>query len=432
MSSDPLALVLNGTYADPESGRPLGVPTRSVVIADSLKAIEAEVVKPLDLDGCFAVVSDRTTHEVLGRRVETALESIGRVRSIVLPPRPHADMETVARIQEAAAKADSLIAVGSGTINDLCKFAAAQDAKPYAVFATAPSMNGYAAENAAITQRGHKKSLQAAAPLGVFMDLEVLAQAPRRMIRSGFGDSLCRCTAQADWLLSHLLRGSGYRTVPFRLLADDEDDLLAEPEALLAGDLSAMARLARTLVLSGFGMTICGGSHPGSQGEHLISHYIDMMHPPGRPEVFHGEQVGVTTLVMARLQERILNGQTPRLRPRPASKPPILAHFGPEIGEDCWRECLGKQLDETAVERINGQLDRHWPALRDRLLAVTRTAAMLARTLERIGGPSTYEDIHLTRDFFHDAVLRAREIRNRFTFLDLAAETGQLEPDHLI
>jgi glycerol-1-phosphate dehydrogenase [NAD(P)+] len=84
------------------------------------------------------------------------------------------------------------------------------------------------------------------------------------------------------------------------------------------------------------------------------------------------------------------------------------------------------------VERINGQLDRHWPALRDRLLAVTRTAATLARTLERIGGPSTYEDIHLTRDFFHDAVLRAREIRNRFTFLDLAAETGQLEPDHLI
>jgi glycerol-1-phosphate dehydrogenase [NAD(P)+] len=432
MSSDLIALVLSGAYADPESGRQLSVPTRSVVIADTLRAIEAEVVKPLDLDGSFAVVSDRTTHQVLGQRVETALESIGRVQSIVLPPRPHADMETVEKIQEAAAMADSLIAVGSGTINDLCKFAAAQDAKPYAVFATAPSMNGYAAENAAITVGGHKKSLQAAAPLGVFMDLGVLAQAPRRMIRSGFGDSLCRCTAQADWLLSHLLRGSGYRTVPFRLLADDEDALLAEPETLLSGDLTAMARLARTLVLSGFGMTICGGSHSGSQGEHLISHYIDMMQPAGRPAVFHGEQVGVTTLVMARLQERILNGQTPRLRSKPASKPQILAHFGPEIGEDCWREVLGKQLDETTVERINGRLDEHWPEIRDRLLAVTRTTAMLARALERIGGPSSYGDIHLTREFFHDAVLRAREIRNRYTFLDLAANSGQLEPDHLI
>ena len=33
---------------------------------------------------------------------------------------------------------DALIAIGSGTINDLCKYASAQDGKPYAVFATAP------------------------------------------------------------------------------------------------------------------------------------------------------------------------------------------------------------------------------------------------------------------------------------------------------
>ena len=57
--------------------------------------------------------------------------------------------------------ADALVAVGSGTINDLCKYAAAQDGKPYAVFATAPSMNGYTSKNAAITVDGHKKSLPA-------------------------------------------------------------------------------------------------------------------------------------------------------------------------------------------------------------------------------------------------------------------------------
>ena len=33
---------------------------------------------------------------------------------------------------------------------------------------------------------------------------------------------------------------------------------------------------------------------------------------------------------------------------------------------------------------------------------------------------------------FKDAVLHAREIRNRYTFLDLAADAGLLEPERLI
>ena len=71
------------------------------------------------------------------------------------------------------------------------------------------------------------------------------------------------------------------------------------PVRSAAGDPEAMRALARTLVLSGHGMTICGGSHPASQGEHLISHYIDMFAPPGRAPFFHGEQVAVATLTMA-------------------------------------------------------------------------------------------------------------------------------------
>ena len=135
------------------------------------------------------------------------------------------------------------------------------------------------------------------------MDLAVLCAAPARMIRAGLGDSLCRSTAQADWLLSHHLLGTPYRHAPFALLAEDEPALLDDPEALLHGDLDAMRALARTLILSGLGMTICDGSYPASQGEHLISHYIDMFAPAGRGAYFHGEQVAVATLTMARIQE---------------------------------------------------------------------------------------------------------------------------------
>ena len=125
-------------------------------------------------------------------------------------------------MRAAAAAADAWIAVGSGTINDLCKYAAAQDAKPYAVFGTAPSMNGFTSVNAAITVNGLKRSLPAAAPVGVFLDLKVLSAAPKRMILSGLGDSLCRPTAQTDWLLAHLLLDQPYRELPFALLAEDE------------------------------------------------------------------------------------------------------------------------------------------------------------------------------------------------------------------
>ena len=78
-----------------------------------------------------------------------------------------------------------------------------------------------------------------------------------------------------------------------------------------------MRALARTLVLSGLGMTICGGSYPASQGEHLISHYIDMFAPADRGDYFHGEQVAVATLTMARIQEEVLAAGPPRLQPSP-------------------------------------------------------------------------------------------------------------------
>src|SRR5439155_7608193 len=211
------------------------------------------------------------------------------------------DMATVEQVRARTRGASAIAAVGSGTINDLCKYAAFLDRKPYVVFGTAPSMNGYTSISAAITEHGHKKSLPANAALGVFLDLEVLSKAPLRMIRAGLGDSVCRPTAQADWLLAHLLFDRRYRIAPFRLLEGDEALLLAKAGALVAGDVGAMEILARTLVLSGLGMTICGGSHPASQGEHLISHYIDMLGEPSWPAAFHGEHIAVTTLTMARL-----------------------------------------------------------------------------------------------------------------------------------
>jgi glycerol-1-phosphate dehydrogenase [NAD(P)+] len=427
MSDDLITRILAGSFPDPDGGPPLSVATRSVVIARSLKGMEADVVAPLGLGRRLAVVSDPTTHDILGARVERALASRGEVSRVVLPDQPHADEATVERIRAATARDDALVAVGSGTINDLCKYASAVDRKPYAVFGTAPSMNGYTSLNAAITVHGHKKSLAAQAPLGVFFDLGLLAAAPDRMIRSGLGDSLCRTTAQADWLLSHLLFGTPYRSMPFVLLAADEPALFAEPDMLLAGDLAAMERLVRTLVLSGFGTAICGNSQPASQGEHLISHYADMLGDSSFPFSFHGEQIGVTTLSMARLQHNLLDGPPPHVRPDGEDEAAFIARFGGDLGRSCWKEFAGKRLDAEGAEALNARILASWADIREAIQAVLLPVAFLEAVLRRTGNPRSPNDIGWPRSFYGNALRHAREIRNRYTFLDLAASSGRLE-----
>jgi glycerol-1-phosphate dehydrogenase [NAD(P)+] len=428
MSRGKIDRLLAGALADPDDGEPLRVPTCRIALASSLVGREGDLVAEAGLQGRLAVVSDPMTRAALGARVEAALAP---AIPVVLDDAPHADMATATALRTATREADAIVAVGSGTINDLCKYAGALDGKPYAVFATAPSMNGYTSINAAITEHGHKKSLPAQAAAGVFMDLEVLAAAPAPMIRAGLGDSLCRPTAQADWLLAHLLIDTPYREAPFHLLADDEDALLAAPEALMSGDLDAMARLARTLILSGFGMTICGGSYPASQGEHLISHYCEMMADPALPPSLHGEQIAVTTLTMARLQQRMLDAPPPRVRSGGPGGDDLAARFGAETGASCWMLFAEKRLTEESAERLNARLSRDWDAIRRRIQAVMRPAGFLEDVLRRAGAPTTHGDLGWTGAFYRNAVRHARELRGRYTFLDLAADSGMFESESI-
>jgi glycerol-1-phosphate dehydrogenase [NAD(P)+] len=425
--------LLAGRFRDPDTRKILKVPVKSVVIAPSLAGMEAELIEQLDLPDPYAVISDANTHKALGARVEKALASLGTVMPIKLDARPHPDDATVAKVMAAGKLAGSYIAVGSGTINDLAKYAAARQRKRCAVFATAPSMNGYTSVNAAITVNGHKKSLAAVAPEGVFIDLGVMAKAPVRLIRAGFGDAICRSTAQADWLLAHRLTGARYQTAPFALFTELEDKLVAASEGLVNGDKEALDLLVRVLLLSGFGMTIAGSSHPASQGEHLISHLIEMRPPEGWDVPFHGEQIAVTTLAMAHLQDQMLErDKPPELCESRITETSIKAQFGEDVGKACWKEVEPKLLDRKLAAALNDRLDEIWPDLRNELFKVMRPAIDICHLLEGIGAPTNYRDLGLDRAYFADAIRHARFIRNRYTFLDLAGDSGLLTPERLI
>jgi len=414
-----------GRWRDPATGRSVRIATRSIVIERTLDGGEAALIRALGLGPRIAVVGDRNTFDVLGRRVERALAKSAATDAVVLGS-PRADLATADALQARTAEADALLAVGSGTINDLCKYVAHRSGRAYAVFATAPSMNGYLTASASLARDGFKTSLAAQPPVGAFFDLEVLAAAPARLIRAGIGDSICRTTAQTDWLLGHYLRDAPYTDTPYLLQIEDEPFLLSRAAAIALGDVEGIRALTRLLVLAGLGMGIVGGSEPASMGEHLISHYVDMMASP-HPGSLHGEQVGVATLTASRLQNALLAARPPAVRPTRIDEAAMRRRYGARLGELCIAELRAKALDQRAAERTNARLEEIWPALSARLREVMLPTARLEEAMAAAGAPMRGVDLGLERRFYRDAVRHAREIRRRYTILDLAGDAGLLD-----
>ena len=56
-----------------------------------------------------------------------------------------------------------------------------------------------------------------------------------------------------------------------------------------------------------------------------------------------------------------------------------------------------------------------------------RLAEELGSVLKRAGAPAAPEDLYRPRPFYRNAVRHAREMRNRYSFLDLAADSGWLD-----
>jgi glycerol-1-phosphate dehydrogenase [NAD(P)+] len=419
--------LIAGEWKHPGTGQRVSLDIRSIVIKETLDGMEGELVYPLHKNEKLAVVSDRYTFEVLGRRIGSALRSAGFAIEEIILQKPQADIESVEDLRHLTRHSDGLIAVGSGTINDSVKYASFLDKKRYSVFPTSPQL-AYATPTASISFGGFKKSISALPAQGVFFDLSVVSRCPIRLTRSAFADLICRTTAQVDWMMSNLLFGTPYRKLPYILLADDEDGLFNHAQALQEGNFEAFGILVRICALMGLAICITNTSHPGSMGEHMMSHYIDMFFNDVNPNTLHGEQVGVTTLTMSRLQNRILNRDIPPvLEPTEIREADMIARYGKEIGQQCIKELKNKALDRIEADRINRYLAENWEGFAEQLRAVMLPSESLWQAMKQIGGLRTGCDLGLPQTFYQEVVLYSRVVRDRFTMLDMAADAGMLE-----
>lgn len=357
----------------------------------------------------WAVIDDRNTRDALGERVFKAVQKNGG-RHITFDASPPADDTAVAYVRQRTRDCDALLAVGGGTINDICKYAAVLDNKPYVVFPTAASMNGYLSANASISVQGYKKTCAAQMPLAVFCDMSVIAAAPPRLSKSGLGDSLARPTAQADWLLSHFLLNTPYDETPFMLLAPYEPQLFDNARGVAGNDKETIALLMKTLLLSGLGMTIAKGSYPASEAEHMIAHAMGML-PGAKRNTLHGEEIGVTTLAMATLQEQLLRGK-PKLRTDNFPEQKIKTMFGNQVTQEAKKA--------FAVKRELVRSGRGWQLdMVEKIEKIVLSPSRLQTILGQAEAPTAIEALGWNKKDYAEVATVARFLRERFTFLDL-------------
>lgn len=197
-----------------------------------------------------------------------------------------------------------IVAIGSGTMNDLSRVVSTRCRIPYIIIGTAPSMDGYASATSAVLSEGDKISVPLLPPYGIICDTQVMRTAPEMMSAAGFSDVLGKYIAIRDWQLSERETGEYFCPYIAGLVLTAVEECVQQADRLFDKDESVLLSVTNALVLSGVAISMYGISRPAAGGEHRIAHCWEVAAAnSGEDRFLHGNYVGLGTLVMARLYE---------------------------------------------------------------------------------------------------------------------------------
>jgi len=421
--------------------------TQQVVIGDGVLESVADVFARSFEDSAAVVVADENTWQVAGEAVNRSLRTSGRevLEAFVFPGQPtlHAEYENIEALTGSLRGHRAIpVAVGSGTINDIAKRAAHECDRPYMSVATAASMDGYTSFGASITKDGFKRTMECSAPRALVADVAVLLEAPARMTSSGYADLLAKITAGADWLLADALEVEPIKPTAWSLVQEPLREATGRPADLHGGDPQAMEGLIEGLVMSGLAMQATSSSRPASGAEHQFSHLWEMegfgeSPEHGEPPLSHGFKVGLGTVSIAALYERVLSRDLAGLDVPAAVRawPPwedveqqIRSALAPAgLDDAAVKEARAKYIDGDELARRLELLSGRWPDLRNRVREQLLPARQVRAQLRDAHCPTTPTEIGLSSERFKETYRRAQMIRRRYTVLDLANETGVLD-----
>lgn len=342
------------------------------------------------------LVCDRNTYEAAGRGLEAVLNnSGGKAASIIIPENESGDVTaderslvyTLIRIPQAA---DALLAVGSGTIHDMTRFAAFQRDMPFISFPTAPSVDGFTSAGSPLLLNGTKTTIQTKAPIALFADTNLLKKAPRSMTAAGFGDMLGKITSLADWDISRRLAGEPYSAAGAALVKDALWQCIDNRNDIALGTEAGIRILMEALIVSGLVMLALDHSRPASGGEHHISHWIEMeLLKKKQPQILHGTKVGCACVMLSDIYKRLARHEK-------------LTELPPH-----YREAIQSVYDTLP----DGKTIAGW--------------------LTSAGGPAYFNEIGVEEDIVSDALKHAHTLRDRYTGLKIINEHDVLFGHHL-
>jgi len=394
------------------------------VIAKGALASVSEVAARHGLGRDLMLICDDITYVAAGQQLFVSLLSEGySVRPHSIGRRALATMTVAEAAIGNAEHISGILAVGAGTVNDIAKYAAARKNIPYITVPTAASMNGYTSATASIESLGMKLSFEAAPPRAVVADMEVLANAPKRMSRAGVGDTLCRTTVEADCLLSHHFLGTPYPREDFDRMRAHEPALIGQISKIKENSQDYLGLLMTALLDAGDAMARAGSSITASQGEHMIAHTLEMLYS-NELDILHGEIIAVAMMTMNDLQNKLLLS-TPVVKSVPRDEAYFARVFSKKMGPHVMSKYVSKVLDDEQVVAINQKIGTEWPEIKRQLGEIIIQNSAIQRAYVHGNIPSKPKDVRLNEERYNAAVTYAYLTRNRFTFLDLAQMMGR-------
>ena len=327
-----------------------------------------------------------------------------------------ATMDDVRLVEDYLDRVDAVVAVGTGSIHDPSRLACARRNKPLCLFATAPSMDGFASYNAPIVDGGFKTTHAAKCPEVIIADTKILAAAPKALKSAGFGDMISKYIALIDWQVSHLVTGETYCPRVAELTRTAVDRLMTMADRVTLEDEETAAAVLESLLMTGIAMSFTRTSRPGSGTEHILAHYwecIELLE--GKIPNFHGEDVGVATLLMLRYYEALAKRETVTAHREQVDWADVYRAYGP-LAEDVRKLNTPDTITDGIDPRV---IEEKWPEIRAIVRSVPDYDACY-RAMKAAGCKTTIAEIGKDPAFVAESLLYHPYMRRRLSLRRLA------------
>lgn len=382
-------------------------------IAHGLLDRVADLLKQYRFPNRVLMVADVNSFRVTKGLYEQLLGAGFTVELRVYEDTRVADMKAVEELQVLLRRADGCLSVGTGSVNDICRLAAYRENKQFAIFATAPSMDGFASDSAPITEGNFKTSYPCRQPRIILADSRILAESPAELKAAGFGDVLAKYVAIADWRVANLLHGDYYCERVGQFVRDAVAKMVALADQVPQKNEDAATAIMEALVLTGLSMQLAKCTRPASGTEHIISHYWECKKlQRGIISDFHGKKVCVATLIVSRAYHNLAKLKSVSAHKEHIDWKDVQAHYGEGLIDGM----MSLNTPDTIVDEIDPRaVEENWGKIAQIIREEIPTPEKLLALCQAAHAATTGEDISVDPQLFLDGIKYHPFMRRRVT-----------------